>query len=52
MLNILLWGLLIVVGVPAIIIAVLAIAICLNYRKINGESEDEHEKITTNSTDG
>lgn len=51
MLNILLWGLLIVVGVPAIVIAVLAIAICLNYRKLN-ESEGEHEEIKTDSTDG
>lgn len=52
MLNILLWGLLIVVGIPAIIIAVLAVVICLNYRKINGESENNNEEIKTNSTDG
>lgn len=52
MFNILLWGLLIVVGIPAIIIAILAIAVCLNYRKFDDEREDNNEEIKTNSTDG
>lgn len=52
MLNILLWGLLIVAGIPAIIIAILAIAVCLNYKKFDDEREGDNEKSKTDSTDG
>ena len=52
MLNILLWGLLIVVGIPAIVIAILAIIVCLNYKRLNDEREDNNEEFKTNSTDG
>lgn len=52
MFNILLWGLLIVVGIPAIIIAILAIAVCLSYKKLDEEREGKYEDATKNSTDG
>ena len=52
MLNIILWGIAICVGVPAILIAVLAIAVCLSYKKLDEEREGKHEDVKTNSTDG
>ena len=52
MLIILLWGIAICVGVPSIIVAVLAIAVCLSYKKLDKEREGKHEDISTKSTDG
>ena len=52
MLNIILWGIAICVGVPAILIAVLAIAVCLSSKKLDKEREGKHENISTKSTDG
>lgn len=52
MLTAFIWALAIVFLVPAVIIAILAIAVCLTYRKYDEERERKYEETKENGSDG
>lgn len=52
MLTALIWALAMVFIVPAVIIAILAIAVCLTYKKYDEERERKYEETKENGSDG